>query len=629
MKVVLVGINAKYIHTNLAIRYLKSYAVYHGGTKSEEYNQNIHLKEYSINNYLDDILIDLYKEKPEFIGISCYIWNMGMVTQLTKELKKVLPNTKIWLGGPEVSYDGKEYLESNKSIDGIIVGEGEACFLELMEYYTSHGDASTLLKIDGICYRTSAYKVICNEDERLLSSGSSALDKDSVLEDKKLEDKIYETKIRQLIPFDLIPFCYEDISEFENKIIYYETSRGCPYSCSYCLSSIDKSVRFRSTELVKKELKVFIDAKVPQVKLVDRTFNCNRKHTKEIVEFLKEYDNGVTNFHFEVAADILNEEELTLFNSLRPGLVQLEIGVQSTNEHTLDAIHRKMSFEKLKHVVYRIKEGNNIHAHLDLIVGLPYEDLSSFKQSFNDVYALAPEQLQLGFLKVLKGSAMFFDSKEFGVVYKSEPPYEVLYTNWISYDEVLLLKAVEEMVEVYYNSNQFYNSVKYMEHFFESPFDMFLELSKFYEEYTIPGQSHGRIKRYEMLIDFMKNEKLIKPQIHMEGFMELLVHDLYLRENLKSRPSFTGDLERVKEKSRAFYQSDNIYEFLKVTKEDYKPNQLKPYVHIERYEYDIDHMIKTGEVKKKEHYVIYDYMNRDKLTYDANVGILDEDFKLE
>jgi radical SAM superfamily enzyme YgiQ (UPF0313 family) len=594
MKIVLTGINAKYIHTNLAIRYLKAYA--------SEYKNNIILKEFTINNYMDDILQGIYKEKPDFLGLSCYIWNLGMIRELCVELKKVLPKTKIWLGGPEVSYDGKEYLESNLSVDGIMVGEGEETFLELLDYYVK-GDKA-LHEVKGIIYRKSALKDIDINPNK--------------------EDDIVVTRTRPLLNFNDIPFCYDNIEEFENKIIYYETSRGCPYSCSYCLSSIDKSVRLRDVELVKKELSVFLDAKVPQVKFVDRTFNCNRRHTEGIINYIKEHDNGITNFHFEVSADILNEEELALFQTLRKGLVQLEIGVQSTNDETIDAIHRKMSFEKLKQIVARIKEGNNIHAHLDLIVGLPYEDYHSFRNSFNDVYALDPDQFQLGFLKVLKGSQMFYDSSQYGIVYKSEPPYEVLYTNWLTYDEVLLLKGVEEMVEVYYNSSQFTYGIKYMEHFFDTPFELYNELAHFYEEHLLTGMNHARMKRYEILIDFMKEQLSKKPNKNMDidAFSNILVHDLYLRENLKSRPKFANDIEQYKSLYRDFYNDEKLYEYLEVSKEEYRLNQLKPYVHLEHYEIDIYKTVKEGKTIKTNNNMLYDYMHRDPLNFDSKTQII-------
>lgn len=595
MKIVLTGINAKYIHTNLAIRYLKAYA--------SEYKENIILREFTINNYMDDILQGIYKEKPDFLGISCYIWNIGIVRELCVEIKKVLPSVKIWLGGPEVSYDGKDYLESNTCVDGIMVGEGEETFLELLDYYVKGNKA--LHEIKGIIYRKSALG-------------------DSTIVAMKEEDDIVVTKVRPLLDFDLIPFCYDNIEEFENKIIYYETSRGCPYSCSYCLSSIDKSVRLRSVELVKKELTVFLDAKVPQVKFVDRTFNCNRRHTHGILNYIKEHDNGVTNFHFEVSADILNEEELALFKTLRKGLVQLEIGVQSTNDETIDAIHRKMSFEKLKGIVATIKEGKNIHAHLDLIVGLPYEDYKSFRDSFNDVYALKPDQFQLGFLKVLKGSQMFYDSERYGIVYKSEPPYEVLYTNWLTYDEVLLLKGVEEMVEVYYNSSQYTYGIMYMEHFFDTPFELYSELARFYEEHLLTGFNHSRMKRYEILIDFMKEQGSNDSNkgIDMDAFTNILVHDLYLRENLKSRPKFASDSEQYKSLFRDFYNDEKLFEYLDASKEEYRLNQLKPYVHLEHYNIDINKTAYEGITIKTDNIMLYDYMHRDPLNFDSKTQIV-------
>ena len=265
---------------------------------------------------------------------------------------------------------------------------------------------------------------------------------------RKHDGEIEENQWREIMDLSKVPFVYEDMDEFRNKIIYYETSRGCPFSCSYCLSSVDKCLRFRDLKLVKKELQFFLDNEVPQVKFVDRTFNCKHDHALEIWRYIAENDNGITNFHFEISADLLNEEELALLGTMREGLVQLEIGVQSTNPKTIGEIKRTMRFEKVSDAVKRVNAGRNIHQHLDLIAGLPYEDYESFGKSFNDVYALSPEQLQLGFLKVLKGSYMEEHTEEYGLVYKSLPPYEVLYTKWLSYEDVLKLKRIEEMVEV-------------------------------------------------------------------------------------------------------------------------------------------------------------------------------------
>lgn len=601
MKILLTAVNAKYIHSNLAIRYLYTYA--------RKYKDYMELAEYTINNYTDQILQDIYKKKPDIIAFSCYIWNMGMIDVLTKELRKVMPEVKIWLGGPEVTYDGKLKLQSNDAIDGIIMGEGEETFLELLEYYME--GAVSLPEIKGITYRASAYKC------------TNKASHDKLCEER---DDITVTPLRPSMDLSKVPFPYENMEDFKNKIIYYETSRGCPYSCSYCLSSIDRKVRLRDIELVKKELAFFIDHKVPQVKFVDRTFNCNKKHAMAIWKFIKEHDNGITNFHFEIAADILDEEELDLLSTLRVGLIQLEIGVQSTNPDTIQAIQRKMDFEKLSKIVYQIKEGENIHQHLDLIAGLPYEGYESFRGSFNDVYSLRPDQFQLGFLKVLKGSAIFNENKKNKIVYKSEPPYEVLCTPWLSYDDVLKLKSVEEMVEIYYNSGQFTYSIRYLEKFHETPFDMYKSLGEYYEEQHLGERSHTRISRYEILLDYfvklLKEKETDHKKEEENAFSELLVYDLYLRENLKSRPSFAKDISPYKDKYREFYKREEKMRVLLKGYETYDSKQISKMTHIEYFTIDIDATMENRKVVNKENFILFDYKNRNPLNYEADHFLL-------
>ena len=496
MKILLVACNAKYIHSNLAVYDLQAYA--------SDYADHIVLKEYTINQQKDDIMRDIYLEHPDVVCVSCYIWNLSFVKELMADLIKILPGADFWAGGPEVSYDAEKFLTENSEFKGVMVGEGEETFKELAGYYVEK-NPQDLKNMTGICYRDG--------------------------------DQIIHNGWRQIMDLSSIPFIYKDLSEFKNRIIYYESSRGCPFSCSYCLSSIDKKLRFRDTETVKKELQFFIDNKVPQVKFVDRTFNCKHDHAMAIWKYINEHDNGVTNFHFEISADLLREEELQEMSTMRPGLIQLEIGVQSTNPDTIKAIHRTMDFEKLKGIVDRIHSFGNIHQHLDLIAGLPYEDYDSFRHSFNDVYALKPQQLQLGFLKVLKGSHMMEMCKEYGIVYKTQEPYEVLSTKWLDYDHVLKLKTVENMVEVYYNSGQFQNTLEYLEKFFQDAFSIYERLGSFYMEKGYGDVSHTRMRRYEILLEFLEDV----PEISMDQVKDQMVYDLYLRENLKSRPGFARD----------------------------------------------------------------------------------------
>lgn len=553
LKILLAACNAKYIHSNLAVYNLKSC--------SGEYSHNVVIKEYTINQIQDDILKDIYLEQPDVICFSCYIWNISFVKELVPDLKKILPHVDFWAGGPEVSYDAVEFLKKNPAFFGVMVGEGEETFHELAGYYIER-KPENLKEIRGVAFH----------------------------DETKVPD-IVHTGWRELMDLSKVPFAYSNLTEFKNRIIYYESSRGCPFSCSYCLSSIDKKLRFRDIELVKKELQFFIDNKVPQVKFVDRTFNCKHDHAMAIWRYITEHDNGITNFHFEISADLLREEELVLMKTMRPGLIQLEIGVQSTNPQTIKAIRRTMDFEKLKGIVEQIHGFGNIHQHLDLIAGLPYEGYDSFHKSFCDVYALRPEQFQLGFLKVLKGSYMMEMTGEYQILYKDREPYEVLSTAWLTYGEILGLKMVESMVEVYYNSGQFKHTLVFLEQYFEDPFRMYEALGRFYEKKGYSEISHSRMRRYEILMEFAGEQK----EIPLEVLSDVMLLDLYLRENLKSRPSFASDqkpYERL------------IWDYRKVEK-------IPKTAHIE--------VFRDGKT------ILFDYTDRDPLTNNARLtDITDE-----
>jgi radical SAM superfamily enzyme YgiQ (UPF0313 family) len=562
MKFLLAAINAKYIHSNPAVYSLKMFA------KEQRPKADIEIGEYTINHQMDHVLEDIFRRKPDFVGFSCYIWNISQVLEITRDLHKILPKCEIWLGGPEVSYNAEEILMKEPQIRGIMRGEGELTFTELVSAYMS-ADYTRINQIQGITCRGFSGTFYNNGPQRLLS-------------------------------MDEIPFYYADMTEFENRIVYYESSRGCPFSCSYCLSSIDKSVRFRSLDLVKKELDFFLEHKVPQVKFIDRTFNCKREHTLGIWKHILEHDNGVTNFHFEVSADLFDEEELALIAKMRPGLIQLEIGVQSTNLDTITEIHRRMNLERLKKRVERIHSYRNTHQHLDLIAGLPYENMSSFLMSFDDVYDMRPDQLQLGFLKVLKGSYMAAHVQEYELKYRSVPPYEVLSTKWLSYQDVIRLKEMEEMVEVHYNSGQFSYTLKLLEKEFSHPSSMFLALADYYEKKGLFGFSHNRLARYEILYNFLK-EKFAEEEL--PKFRDALMYDLYLRENLKSRPSFAGDQSDVKYEVREFFAA-----------EAEKPEWLLGYEG-----YDSRQLIKMAHMEHMEDgsFILFDYKNRDPLNKNA------------
>ena len=584
MKFLLCAVNAKYIHSNPAVYSLRAYA-------GEEYQSCVEIAEYTINQLKDEVLADIYRREPDAIGFSCYIWNWSMIQELLVEVRKVLPRTDIWLGGPEVSYDADFILKKYPFLEGIMVGEGEATFRELLGYYAGK-EVHDLHQISGLC----------------LPDGFTA--------------------VRPLTDMDSLPFLYNNLDAFENRIIYYESSRGCPYRCSYCLSSIDKKVRLRDMNVVKRELQFFLDRKVPQVKFVDRTFNCNHDHAMAIWTYILEHDNGVTNFHFEISADILREDEIALLKKMRPGLVQLEIGVQSTNPDTIKAINRVMNVEKLEQIVASVRAGHNIHQHLDLIAGLPYEDFESFGKSFDRVYKMKPQQLQLGFLKVLKGSEMCERAEEFGICYQSCPPYEVLYTRWLPYKDVVQLKRIEEMMELYYNSNQYTHTLPFLEKAFRSPFEMFKALADYYEEKGYVTNSPARAHRYQVLLSFAEE----KDPVYREAYRELLTFDLYLRENAKSRPEFAADLSAHKERIRDFYKKEEEKRRYLPCYAGYDSRQLAKMTHLEPFSYpvwDVGQMDElraagnAGAGKNKEaKYALFDYRRRDPLTYEADVQIV-------
>ncbi len=596
MKILLTAVNAKYIHSNPAVYSLRAYA-------GEKLQEHIEIAEYTINHQPEEILADIYRRKPDVIAFSCYIWNWNMIQGLIIELPKILHGCPIWLGGPEVSFDAPDLLERYPQITGIMIGEGEETFRELAEYYVN----------------CECLKEQDNPRQKDLSEQKEGQVK-ALQEIAGLALATGNTPLRKLTEISEIPFLYESLELFENRIIYYESSRGCPYSCSYCLSSIDKTVRFRDISVVKKELQFFLDHRVPQVKFVDRTFNCKHEHAMAIWRYIHENDNGVTNFHFEVSADILNEEELNLLNQMRPGLVQLEIGVQSANPQTIQEIHRVMDLDKLERIVKRIHEGKNIHTHLDLIAGLPFEDYESFGKSFDRVYAMQPEQLQLGFLKVLKGSYMHEKAKDYELSYLSRPPYEVLSSAWLPYSDVLRLKQMEEMVELYYNSNQFCHTLPALVQNFASPFTMFEALADFYKEQGYFTNTPARAYRYQVLLTFAKQHD----PANQELYRELLTFDMYLRENLKSRPEFAKDLQEFREELRFFYKKEEEERILLPDYSAYDSKQLSKMTHLEPFFYPVWEELYLDTVTKQEkpQYILFDYKNRNPLTYEARTCLL-------
>ena len=606
MKFLLTAINAKYIHSNPGVYSLKMFAESQGAAEAVQGDQDpredglpcapfVEIAEYTINNQMELILEDIYRRKPDIVGISCYIWNIAYVLDLVRDIHKVLPETDIWLGGPEVSYDAPQLLVREPEVFGVMKGEGEEMFAALLNCYRTLG--CTVRQMQRLGRRSAPTGSACGKDAAAEAPDEACtaefwyrMSQVAGLTYHGADGKLCDQPVRPVMDMSRIPFLYPSLRGFENRIVYYESSRGCPFSCSYCLSSIDKSVRFRDLKLVLPELDFFLEKKVPQVKFVDRTFNAKKSHAMAIWKHILEHDNGVTNFHFEITADLLDEEELDLISRMRPGLIQLEIGVQSTNPDTIKAIRRKMDLDRLRYVVERINAGKNVHQHLDLIAGLPFEDYDSFGRSFNDVYSMEPEQFQLGFLKVLKGSYMHEKVPDYDLQYRGKAPYEVLSTKWLSYSDVLRLKGVEDMVEVYYNSRQFMRTLKLFEQEFDGAFAMYEYMAGYYDEQHLTGLNHSRLARYEIFHDLISRKV---EQERMSMFEDALMCDLYLRENAKSRPSFALAQAPYKEEIRHMVP---------------ELRTLGTQVHAE--------VLRSGEV------LLFDYREKDRLNHNAKVTVL-------
>ena len=598
MKILLTAINAKYIHSNLAVYSLQAYAAAHG--------HKIERAEYTINNQLEDILEKIYCQKPDILLFSCYIWNVEYVKELVSEFHKLRPEVPIWVGGPEVSFETERFLKENPAITGIMMGEGERTLTELCEYFEQcEQDAHSLSQNRDEARNETAGAGMEYEKKSgaFTELNEEMLKKIDGISYRRSDGTVAIQPLRSLLPMDELPFCYANLKDFEHRIIYYESSRGCPFNCSYCLSSVDKKLRFRSLPLVYKELQFFIDAKVPQVKFVDRTFNCQHEHAMGIWKYIKEHDNGITNFHFEISADLLREDELELISDMRPGLIQLEIGVQSTNGDTIREIHRTMRLEEVYRAVNRVKAGKNIHQHLDLIAGLPFEDYQRFQQSFNDIYALHPQQLQLGFLKVLKGSYMYEHAQEYGLVYRSRPPYEVMASKWVSYDEMLEIRLVEEMLELHYNSGQFLTYLAVLESKYDSTFPMVLDMGHFYREHGYLDCSHSRVRRTEIVQEFAE---IVDPE-RRDIYREALIFDLYKIEKSKSRPFWAKNVQQDKRQTGKYLREHGME---------------KKYCHFEYFE----HINEKGEITEEKDplWLLFDYENRDSLTNEAALFRIDE-----
>lgn len=624
-KYLLVAVNAKYIHSNPAVYSLRSFA-----ENKEEASFHIEIAEYTINRPVQELLADIYKRKPDMIAFSCYIWNWEIIQRILPQLAKILPGIPVWLGGPQVSHDGEDILRRFPSVTGMMQGEGEETYQELVSYYLDHWNRANAPS-GKVCPQTWKGQEAFEEPDKKgnqvsICDSAPFGSPDKIRKLSQIKGILYReangerkmTQGRELIDLDRLPFPYAELSHFHNRIIYYESSRGCPFRCSYCLSAIDKSVRFKSLPKVTEELAFFMKHKVPQVKFVDRTFNCHHGHAMAIWQFIKEQDNGITNFHFEVAADILTKEEIELLRSMRPGLIQLEIGVQSTHERTLYSICRKMDFRQVQRNVAALRESRNIHIHLDLIAGLPYEDYDRLACSFNEVYSCRPEQLQLGFLKVLPGTPIRQQAEEYGIAYEEAPPYQVLFTQWISYPQMERLRGVEEMVEIYYNSGQFTNTLQVLVMAFAGPFQMAEQLAAFYEEKGYFLNSPSRTYRYQVLLDFACTYDREKEAC----YKELLTFDLYLRENAKSRPEYGRDLSPYREKIGEFYQKEEGTGTYLPGYTIYQAKQLARMTHMDVFFYPVyEEEGKDKIIRKKEpEYILFDYQNRNALTKDAAIS---------
>ena len=585
MKFLLAAVNAKYIHSNLAVYSLKAYAEKYGSGR--EAGCAIGIGEYTINQSPDEILRELYMARPDVVGFSCYIWNIDCVRQLTALIGQVMPEVPVWLGGPEVSWEAEEQLASMPEIAGIMIGEGEETFLELTEHYL--GTGKELSRIRGLVYR---------EGGRILRTGS-----------------------RPALELSRVPFPYEDLAAFDRRLLYYESSRGCPFSCSYCLSSVDKKLRFRDLELVYRELGLFLDRGVRQVKFIDRTFNCKKSHAMAIWNYLAGHDNGITNFHFEISADLLDDEMTAVLSRMRPGLVQLEIGIQSTCPQTIEAIHRRTDLEQAGRMIRQVHAFRNIHQHLDLIAGLPMEDYERFGQSFDDVYRLHPDQLQLGFLKVLKGTVMKEEAEQYGLLYHRRPPYEVLATRWLPYEKLLRLKRVEQLVETYYNSGQFTMTLQALEHRYDSPFHMYEEMGDFFDEKGFFAVSPSREERYQRLEAFLS----VRFPSFQEADRQLLTWDCYLRENAKKRPAFALDQQFWSKAVSDFFAEENRQNRYFPHYAGLSYRQLLRQVHMEVFTFDIPTLAAEGILQKQTLYVCFDYGKRGKLDYNSQTRILPAD----
>lgn len=577
MNILLTTLNSKFIHTALSIRYLKSYC------KGEF--PNIDIEEYTINQTTDYIAREIFKKNPDVAAFSCYIWNMRETLEITEILKKANPDITIILGGPEVSYNGENILSDNNHIDYIIHGEGEETLKELLIAIKNKRDVKD---IEGIIYRDMK-KIYINAPRKLIENLDSIPS-----------------------PFD------DDIESFKNKIAYFESSRGCPFNCQFCLSSTIKGVRFFSIERVKSDLKKLIDIGVSQIKFVDRTFNAKKGYAMEVMDFIVAQNTSGINFHFEVTAHLVDDEMLGFLENIKSGLFQFEVGVQSTNEDTLKAIDRTTDFDKLSYVIDKINGFNNIHLHLDLIAGLPYESYQSFRKSFNDVYGLNPHKLQLGFLKLLRGSELRKRSDEYGFKFIDHAPYEVIENDYISYSELSKLKSVEDLVEKYGNEGYFKNTIDYtINNYFQTPFDFYEKFAEYWEFNEYHKASYSRMSLYEKLYEFItsiaKDEEVL--------IENLIKYDFLMNNKASTLPEFlkNNNQEKLKTTKHDFLQNQNNIKKYLPEYIDVAAKKILNHVYFEIFDYKIEELVGDSDRKKvlKRENTLYLFIyNKDKTVLD-------------
>ncbi len=590
MKVLVTTLNSKYIHTALSVRYLKRYYEANKGTL----NSIVEMKEFTINNPLDQIIEEIALSSYDLIAFSCYIWNIEQTIKIVNTLKKIQPTLKILLGGPEVTHETDHLLNDVQNVDYVLSGEGEESFLRFIEALELN---KTFDDVNGLFYRTEL----------------------------GIQQTVFNPLTNDIIT-EQLPFPYDTFEGLEHKILYYESSRGCPYNCKYCLSSTIKGVRYFPLEKVQSDLMIFLNQRVMQVKFIDRTFNADRKRALKIMKFIHENDNGYTNFHFEITASLLDEDTLVFLEKVRPELFQFEVGVQSTNKETLKEIDRNIPFDKIKETCGRIKTFQNIHLHLDLIAGLPCEGFKSFMKSMDDLYAIGPEKIQLGFLKLLKGAQLRVNAEKYGMVYRDYPPYEILETKWLSYPELAKLKHMEDLLDHYYNSGKFQYSMAYLVHKSNKSFSKVLE--EMYDEWQNHNwfeDKHSLMELYKRLFAYGETINDIDKKL----FKELLRFD-YLRYNRKKGDDFFAVSlpDDFKNNCHTFLQTPEHIEKYLPRFAGISAKTIIKQVHFEPFSYNIVEVINSSynTTKLDETVILFDYKNKNKIfeNYDFYEVVLED-----